>query len=394
MRISLQQEQGSDNPSIPLGEEILSMNSQPTGRVGIPLRSLSRHVHITGTTGSGKSTTAKVLCAGLAHHRVPTVILDRTGEYADSSTDLAADAVVLKPGENLSIALFGLEEGADAPSQIVSWLSMLNHFYWVTYQQGLSPLQSRVFRTVLSDHYHGTRKVLTISDVILLMEALLKTKSLSGWPEAIEAAISRLSPLTVSRVGATFNRSYSTFKVGQLFEPKLTIIDLSVLPDDSGRNLLSQVVLKQVYEETRKRGKSSGDAISLAFLIDEAHHICPNRRDYISIPERCAIELRKYGFSLITCATRPILVSPNIIANSNTLISHMLNNSGDIEEAGSFFMGRPTISDSLRRLAVGEAMLQINSPKPLNPIRCRITPLSPGNRAGSEPLDSDAVVVE
>ena len=57
-------------------------------------------------------------------------------------------------------------------------------------------------------------------------------------------------------------------------------------------------------------------AISLAFVIDEAHHVCPNKRDYVSIPERCAMELRKYGFSLMTIATRPCLVSPNIIANS------------------------------------------------------------------------------
>jgi hypothetical protein len=35
-------------------------------------------------------------------------------------------------------------------------------------------------------------------------------------------------------------------------------------------------------------------------------------------------------------------------------------------------MGRTSIADSLRRLSVGEAMIQINSPKPLTPIRCRV----------------------
>ena len=134
--------------------------------------------------------------------------------------------------------------------------------------------------------------------------------------------------------------------------------------------------MKQVYEEARRRGKPTGDAISLVFVIDEAHHVCPNMRDYISIPERCAIELRKYGFSLITCATRPMLVSPNIIANSNTLISHMLNNADDIDAAAGFFMGGASVKDSLRRLTVGEAMVQINSPRPLSPIRCKVSQIS------------------
>ncbi len=365
--------QPKQTPSVLLGRATLAMDPEPKGDVRLELRSLARHVHITGTTGSGKSTTAKVVCAGLAGNRVPTVVLDRTGEYAEAFAG-ANRVVTLRPGENLSIALFGLEEG-DLDTQLEGWLSLVDHFYRVSYLQELSPLQGRVLRTTLSRHYRGSKKVLTITDLIADLQRLMsENEDKGGWPEAIEAAISRLWPLTVSKVGATFNRSYSTFGVAQLFEPNLTVIDLSVLPDDNARNLLSQVVLKQVYEEVRRRSKPSGDAISLAFVIDEAHHVCPNRRDYISIPERCAIELRKYGFSLITCATRPILVSPNIIANSNTLICHMLNNAEDIETAAGFFMGGASTADSLRRLPVGEAMIQINSPKPLNPIRCRVDP--------------------
>jgi type IV secretory pathway VirB4 component len=283
---------------------MLTMSSQPHGRVRLRLSSFPRHIHITGTTGSGKSTTARVICAGLHENHVPTVVLDRTGEYAEAFAE--SDAIILRPGENLSIALFELKEGEDTEAQIVGWLSLMNHFYLVCYGHELSPLQGRVMRKALSDSYRGSKKTVTITDLIYELEAILKeNEGRGGWPEAIEAAISRLWPLTISKVGATFNRSYSTFEVAQLFEPNMTIVDLSVLPNDNARNLLSQVVLKHVYEEARKKAKPNHDAISLAFLIDEAHHVCPNRRDYISIPERCAIELRKYGFSLITCATRP-----------------------------------------------------------------------------------------
>jgi DNA helicase HerA-like ATPase len=59
--------------------------------------------------------------------------------------------------------------------------------------------------------------------------------------------------------------------------------------------------------------------------------LAPSRKGHISIPELCAIELRKYGFSLAMCATRPSLLSPNVIVNCNTLISLTLNNEWDIE---------------------------------------------------------------
>jgi type IV secretory pathway VirB4 component len=215
------------------------MSPEPKGEVRLPLSSLARHVHITGTTGSGKSTTAKVICAGLAENHIPTVVLDRTGEYAEAFAGSEKGVLIVKPGDDLSIALFDFEEG-DLETQIAGWLSLLNHFYLVCYEQELSPLQGRLLRQVLADHYHGSKKVLTITELIYGLEYLMeKNEDKGGWPESLEAAISRLWPLTIAKVGATFNRSYSTFKVGQLFEPNLTIIDLSVLPDDNARNLLS-----------------------------------------------------------------------------------------------------------------------------------------------------------
>lgn len=364
-----------DVDSLLLGEEILAMDSQVRGLVRLKAKSLTRHMQILGTTGSGKSQTSKILTMEIAKQKIPVTVLDRTGEYADILPSLVTDTKVLTPGENLSIAIFGRgKDGGydDLPAHIESCVSLLNHFYRVTYEEDLSPLQGRILRKVLLEHYRHSKENLSIYGLIVQLETFEKTcKDLHGWPESIEAMISRLWPLTVSRVGATFNRLYSDFSPGELFVPRLTIIDLSVLPNDSARNLLSQVVMKEVYEETRKRGKTNGD-VSLVFVIDEAHHVCPNQRGYISIPERCAIELRKYGFALVTCATRPSLVSPNIIANSNTLVCHMLNNVEDTETAAGFFVGGKPLAEALRRLSVGEALVQINSPVPRSAVRCRV----------------------
>jgi DNA helicase HerA-like ATPase len=336
----------------------------------IPLDALRRHVCILGTTGAGKSTCAAVLCYELAKAGIPTLILDRTGEYVDP-LGRAVNALIMTPGENLVAALFQPTGDRHISTQIEEWVSLLDHFSHVSYYAGLSPLQARVLREVFHEHFRGSRDVLTVSRLISKLERYEKrVERLGGWVESIEAIISRLYPLTVDVVGATLDRPYQTFDVEALFEPRTTIVDLSVLPDDRARNLLSQVILKRLYEYVRRRGRTG--SLRLVCLIDEAQHLAPSREGYISIPELCAIELRKYGFCLVMCATRPSLLSPNVIANCNTLISLMLNNEWDIERVAGFFINGASKRQLLRRLPVGFALVQVNHPSPREPVLCRV----------------------
>jgi hypothetical protein len=359
-----------------IGDEVTSLDSKPKRPALIPLEALRRHVCILGTTGSGKSNCAKVLCLELDHVGVPTLVLDRTGEYAEA---FAADegVKILTPGKNLVTPIFKLTEKrgrADISSQIEDWISLLDHFNHVSNSAGLSPLQARVLREVLWQHYEGTTRTLTISNLISkLQDYERRVNNLNGWQESIEALVSRLWPMTVEGVGDALDRSYESFKIDELLEPRLKILDLSKLRDDRAKNLLSQVLLKHLNVAVRSRGKTEG--LRVVVVIDEAQHLAPNERGYISVPENFAIELRKYGLSLVTCASRPSLVSPNIIANSNTIISFMLNNMLDIETVSGYFVGGTRddhIRDMLRQLPVGEAMLQLNHPVPKSPARCRV----------------------
>ncbi|MDE1852144.1 MAG: DUF87 domain-containing protein [Thaumarchaeota archaeon] len=356
-----------DQEPLVIGERMLTLDPRPQGRATIDVDALSRHLCILGTTGSGKSTCAGVLSLELQRMKIPEVILDRTGEYVELLSSL--NPTVLTPGKNLVISPFDPKD-TYAYKQIEDWISLLDHFSHVTHGIGLSPLQYRVLREVFDTYFHGTRRPLAIHELLSRLEDEEKDfTELRGWSESIEALISKLWPLTHGVVGKTLNTYSRNFDVQQLFEPGLTIIDLSPLPDDRGKNMLSQIILKEVYEEVRKNGRTG--SVRLVMVLDEAQHLAPNEKGYVSIPERCAMELRKYGFSLVTCATRPSLISQNIIANSNTLICHMLNNQLDIEYASGFFIGS-NIKDSLRRLPVGTAMLQVNHPEPKDSARVRV----------------------
>ncbi len=361
----------SSSPGLRIGDELYVMDRKTKGPAFIPLDALRRHVCILGTTGSGKTTSAAIICRALAEQGVSVAIIDRTGEYVELLQDLP-DRSVLRPGENLTIALFRLTDAKHLSSQLEDWISILDHFFHVSYYCGLSPLQTRVLREVLAEYYHGTKDTLTISALISKLDHYKRrVKDLNGWLESIEAVISRLYPLTVDLVGSTLDRPYDTFQVGQLFGSGLTIADLSSLPDDRAKNLISQVILKQLYDAIKRSGRSSD--LRLVAVVDEAQHLAPHEESYISIPERCAIELRKYGLSLIVCATRPSLISSNIIANSNTLITHMLNNGNDIERVAGFLVGNlASLKNLLRLQPVGHALVQVNHPTPLPAAFCRM----------------------
>lgn len=353
--------------SIIIGDRIRTLDPRPLGPATIPLDGLTRHVCILGTTGSGKSTTAAVICLELARLEVPALILDRTGEYAELLSSIGPR--VLTPGENLAFSLLD-PRGAYTHQHTEEWISLIDHFSHVNYGVGLSPLQGRVLRDAFETYFRGTRRPLAVHELIArLQRTEVESSNLSGWAESIEALVSKLWPMTYGAMGKAVNSAPGSFNVGELFNSGVTVLDLSPLPNDKTRNMLSQIILKEVYEETRGRGKSA--AVRLAVVLDEAQHLAPFEEGYVSMPERFAMELRKYGFSLILCATRPSLVSQNAIANCNTLISHMLNNQTDIEAAAGFFIGSG-VGDQLRKLPVGVAMLQGNHPEPKEAVRVKV----------------------
>ncbi len=350
---------------------VISPHGTRMGPFRIPLEALTRHVSIFGMTGSGKSTTAKILAHELRLRGVSVMILDRTGEYLQPMSR-EGGAKVLTPGKTVSIAVFQRDKSLPLSTQIEEWVSLLGHFTLATHASSLSPLQERITREILGQYYHGTDATLTISQFISKLEQYEERfRHRNGWEESIEALISRLWPLTADLVGETLDRPYSTLSLGELLESSLTIVDLSVLADDGARNLLSQLILKQLRDKVRSMGPT--EIARLVVIVDEAQHLAPDG-NYVSLPELCAIELRKFGFSIVMIATRPSLISPNIIANSGTVLTHLLTNSRDVETIVNYSLTTsPDITGKLvRRLGPGEAMVQVNHPRPIPATFCSV----------------------
>jgi len=387
---------------ISIGSAHTRLDGPAVGRATIPVEALSRHACVFGMTGTGKSNCEAAICYQLALNSIPALVLDRAGEYGELLAPLRP--LVLRPGENLKVAPFRLEERqgermtvGDIEVEVVKMLSTVEHFFRACFRSEVSPLQRRVLEECLMQHYRGSTSTITVSKLVArLEEAKERNARLDGWPESIEAVISRLHPLTVGEMGRTFDEPYGNFDLQALLESpqRPTVVDLSTLTDDSSRTLLSQLILRCVNDSVRRMGKTP--VVRVFVLIDEAQHVAPRGEDdYVSVPELIAMESRKYGLGLLMSATRPSLVSENVVSNSGTLISFMLNNLADIRRLTAYLEIDHTkdhFERAIRRLPTGFAYLQTNYPSPLAPVLCHVRRIAPAHEDDPSTPEEDALL--
>src|SRR5437667_12171166 len=92
----------------------------------IPTNTLRRHVCVLGRSGAGKSFTGMVLVNELLKQKVPVMVLDRTGEFADALRPLQG-VTVYEPGGTLSVS--PCSSGDRNPSDGVEGaLSLTEHY--------------------------------------------------------------------------------------------------------------------------------------------------------------------------------------------------------------------------------------------------------------------------
>src|SRR5438876_1121985 len=361
-------------PFLRLGGVLSEVGLQPLEhpRVTIPTNTLRRHVCVLGRSGAGKSFTGMVLVNELLKQNVPVMVLDRTGEFANALRALQG-VIIYEPGGKLSVSPFTSSD-SNLSDGVEGAVTLMEHYLHVSIGSGMTPLQSRILREALLKCYRSLRRAVTVSERLNQLRLIQEnSKYLKGWAESVEAIFSRLYPFTTGTLAKVFDSEKPTLSPEAVFTEGVHVVNLGVLETDEAKNLLSQVLIKEVFDYGRKLGPV--DNLRFVLLVDEAHHLAPNLRDYYSVLERYAIELRKYGMGLLVIATRPTLISENILANCNTVICHQLTSSRDIDLALNYMVNRLEadrfISD-IRTLDTGEALVQLNDKRNPNPVRCRV----------------------
>lgn len=284
---------------------------------------LNRHVCIFGTTGSGKSSTLSVIAYELKRLGIPIFILDRTGEYAKR---LKEHATVFLPGKNFSISPFRIWDNLDVEEKVQNEMWLLNEYCKITWGEDFTPLQSRLITEALLKIY--SRKTEASFENLIREIRNIAEKELKIWLESAESIVSRFRIFTIGTLRKAFFGNFSQNKEIIKCLNNMGILDLSIFEHEEPKNMFSLLIATLLYLEFKNANFSSN--IKLAVAIDEAQNLL-GENDKHNIVVKMAMELRKYGLSLLLISPRASNIPENILSNCSTIIVHQLLSSYDID---------------------------------------------------------------
>src|SRR5437899_6089460 len=209
--------------------------------IKIPTGTLRRHVCVLGRSGAGKSFTGMVLVNELLKQKVPVMVLDRTGEFADALRALQG-VIIYEPGGKLAVSPFTSSD-RNPSDGVEGAVSLMEHYLHVSIGSGMTPLQSRILREALLKCYRSLRQAVTVSELLNQLRLIQEnSKYLKGWAESVEAIVSRLYPFSTGTLAKVFDSEKPTLSPEAVFKERVHVVNLGVLETDEAKNLHRQVL--------------------------------------------------------------------------------------------------------------------------------------------------------
>lgn len=337
---------------------------------------LTRGTTIVGKSGTGKSHDIDVISKRLSELGNAVVILDRTGEHSEALAGLPS-VRVLRPGKELFLSVLAPDTNSgDHAEAVEGALDAFTHFLRICFEDRPTPLQQRIFRECLLPLYSRLDDSGNPPTVAMFVAAVRgyeeRAERVHGILESCESLISRFHPLAIGRTGKIFNSDSQT-PLDSFFEPGIHVVDLSALPDEDGKNLVSLVLVKRLYRMAKNIGPTKD--LRQLIAVDEAHHIAPNIRGYTSFLDYIGVENRKYGQGILVATTSPGQLSETLLRNASIRISHLLDDGQDIDLMLRFMVNKYEsdryISDFML-LEVGQAIIKVSTPVHLGPQKMKV----------------------
>jgi hypothetical protein len=352
--------------------------------ITLPLRSLTKHALIAGSTGSGKTTTALELLRQLwTEHRIPFLVIEPVNSDADDYRRLAAE-----PGfESLEVVTVGDEGGAplrfnpfEVPAGVLVGEHMANLLACFKAAFGLfEPLPS-VYQDALNLTYlrsgflsaerptGGKRDWPTVVEFLAAMDEVTKGLGYAGEVKAnIEAAsIRRAQQLVRGSTGSAFMTDRPN-DIGRLLDHPV-ILELKSLGTGDEQALMMALLLNAVTEHYQSARGASPDLVHVT-LVEEAHRLLARSAGGKSAQDAQAkekaaeafantlAENRKYGEGVIIAEQLPTKLVADAVKNTNLKIMHRLTAEDDRRYLGETMGMDEAQRLFAARLKTGEALL-------------------------------------
>lgn len=312
-------------------------------------RLLTRHVFITGKSGSGKSYTVSVIIEEILNNNVPLVIIDPHGEYHSLAEPNSA--------ERARLELFGIKpEG---------FLNKINEF---------SPdIESNPDARPI--RLNGSN--LSPSELIRLLPAKLSSSQLGALYSAVknlggnasfDDLLTELEILEESSAKWTLINMMDYVKrlnlfsdnptlPGELVQPgKCSIINLKGVPPE----VQEVIVYKIVNDLFTERKRSNIPPFFL--VVEEAQNYCPERgfgeAKSSPILRQVAAEGRKFGMGLCVISQRPSRLDKSVISQVSTQVIMKVTNPNDIKAITSSVEGITfELENELQNIPIGTGLV-------------------------------------
>jgi hypothetical protein len=335
---------------IELGRQIVG--DRPAGPLGLGLDELTRHAVAVGTSGSGKTNTALVLCEQLwRDHRVPFLVLEPANTTRDDYRWLATrpglgELVVLTAGDErvapLRLNPLEVPDGVRVSTHINGLLSCFDAAFGL--RDPLPTIFHRALRAayartgIMPDETAGEQHVgrwPLLSDVVGTMTQEGESLDRAGEPrpEALTGSLHRLRSLTEGVCGGTLDCA-SSYPVADLLS-RPVVIELAGLGDDRREQSLVTALLLQTMTEYARVHRED-DSLAHVTVIEEAHrllgHPAPGTSPHEAAAQTAAVrslahqlaESRAYGESVVLIEQLPGKLVEDAYKNANLKIMHHL----------------------------------------------------------------------
>lgn len=346
----------------------------------LDVEELSKHIFITGSTGSGKSNTTYLLVNELLKKRKKVLVIEPTkGDYKKvfgGRDDVKVYGT--RPNENdiLRINPFAFPEEVRVDEHVERLVEIFG-VCWPMYAAMPAVLKDSIFAAyeacgwdLINSECKFGRLYPTITDVIIQLKRIISSSEYSSDTKGdyIGALHTRLKSLT-NGIYKTILTS-DAIPYSELFDNS-AIIDLHHIGSSETRSLLMGLLVLGLTEWRSSKGENTMDeSLKYVTILEEAHCILPRVSKQqsqegsnvigksVEMISTSIAEMRSYGQGFIIVDQSPSAVDEAAIRNTNTKIIMNLPDGEDRDIAGkSMGLTKDLQIAELAKLSTGEAIV-------------------------------------
>lgn len=345
----------------------------------LPLKSMTKHLFVSGVPGSGKTTAVFNLLVQLHRAGISFLVIEpaKTEYRILKSIKEHPDEQVRKLAESLRIYTPGNEQISPLrfnPFAYPEGITQDEHISQVLacFEAAMpmgGPLQALIAEAV-EDVYQNTTEedFPQMTDLLQASRRIMEAKQYAGEVQSnLQAAIEvRLGMLTRRAMGRIFQCEKCFPSPEELLEHP-TIIEMDYLSQD-GACLLTLFILAAIREQIKVDPKRHTSGLHHITVIEEAHNIVgrtgsAKASEDVADPKafaaqyvsRMLAELRALGEGIVIADQLPSTVAPEVVKNTGTKLAHRLVSNDDREDLGGAMLLGPTEIEDIARLSPGEA---------------------------------------